>query len=100
MVPCAGIHSPSFLSQAIFICDVSTVCTEKFSVRTLYGLCVDGFPLIILYQYQPMRIFSGDFLLIFVLLKKKNLIKTLPGVSVFIGVGGGDVLFFVPEMLS
>lgn len=41
--------------------------TENFSVRTLYRLCVDDFPLIILYQYQPMRIFSGDFLLIFVL---------------------------------
>lgn len=40
--------------------------------------------------------FSFDFCT----LKKKVLIKKLPGVSVFIGVGGGDVLFSVPEVLS
>lgn len=99
MVPCAGITALVLYLKLFSYVTCLTCATEKFSIRTLYGLCVDNFSLIILYQYQPMRIFSRDFLLIFVL-KKKNLIKKLPGVSVFIGVGGGDVLFSVPEVLS
>lgn len=39
--------------------------------------------------------FSFDFCTL-----KKILIKKLSGVSVFIDVGGGDVLFSVPEVLS
>lgn len=92
-------HSSSFVSQAIFICDVSDVPQKSFPSGHCTVSVLTTFTNHFVSVSANENILWG-FSFDFCTLKKKILIKKLSGVSVFIGVGGRDVLFSVPEVLS
>lgn len=70
------------------------VAQKGFPIRTFYVLCVIEFHLSFINRKHSLKVFSGAFLLIFVL-KKIGPIKTFSEAFVFIGVGGGHNSFLL-----